>query len=94
MELTNEIHSPTTRRRRIVHPRLVRVWRDEYACGWGAVSQGREVLTFDYVLRERENNILQFAVSYLMRVRPTWLRRYGIPRNLKLRNLARLELTE
>lgn len=85
---------PRSRRKRVVQSRLVRVWRDEYACGWGAVSQGREVLTFDHVLRERENNILQFAVSYLMRVRPSWLRRYGIPRNLKLRNLARLELTE
>ena len=77
------------------HLRLVRVWRDEFRCGWGAVNgRGNDVLTFDHILRDRENNLLQIAVCHIMKARPNWIRRFGIPKNLSLRNLARLELTE
>lgn len=43
-------------------------------------------------LVERSDNLKQMVVARITGIRPGWLRLYGMPRNIKLTNLARFEL--
>ena len=73
-------------------PRLTDVQRADG--GWFTKhSDGSETFAPDEVLIGRWNNIAQFAVCHINKIRPGWIRRYGVPKTLGLRNLARLELS-